>query len=164
MAHLSPGNDIEQVCAGLAKAWEFLCGEERGFAQVMTAKAALVFTEFSYFMPIKMTADQRTGGMGVLIERPDARDVAAHMFGAETSCLQEADLHDACAEVCNLFSDCVALHISGSSDTHMGLPFLASQAVYDQIAAQSTVEAVYVSRSPNAQLYVVEYHIFSQPH
>jgi hypothetical protein len=164
MAHLSSGYDIKQVCAGLAKAWEFLSGEERGFAQAITRKAALAFTEFSYFMPIKMTADQRTGGMGVLIERPDARGVAAHMFGTEIACLQEADLHDACAEVCNLFSDCVALHISGNSDIHMGLPFLASQAVYDQIAAQSTVEAVYVSRSRNAQLYVVEYHIFSQPH
>jgi hypothetical protein len=163
MTHLSPGYDIEQVCAGLAKAWEFLCGKERDFALSVSHKAVLAYAEFSYFMPLKMPAEQRIGGIGVLIERPDASDVAAHMFGADASCLQEADLHDACAEVCNLFSDCVALHISGNADINMDLPFLASPAAYDQIAAQSSVTAVYVSRSPNAQLYVVEYYIFSQP-
>lgn len=164
MTHLSLEHDIAQVCVGLTKAWEFLCGEARGFDAYMTHKTALAFSEFSYFMPIKLSTDQRTGGIGVLIQRPDALDVAAHMFGKEVSCLQDADLHDACAEVCNLFFDCVALHISGNSDIHMGLPFLASQVVYDQIVEQSTVAAVYVSSSPTAQLYVVEYHLFSQPH
>jgi len=164
MTDLSPWNDVEQVCAGLGKAWGFLCGEERAFALTANHNTELVFTEFSYFMPLKVSAEQRTGGMGVLIQRPDARDVAAHMFGADASLLQEADLHDACAEVCNLFSDCVALHMSGNSDVTLDLPFLASQADYDQIAAQSTVTAVYVSSSRSAQLFVVEYHIFSQPH
>lgn len=164
MTDLSPWNDIEQVCAGLTKAWGFLCGDERAFTLTMSHKTSLAFTEFSYFMPLKVSAEQRTGGMGVLIQRPDACDVAAHMFGTEASQLQEADLHDACAEVCNLFSDCVALHMSGNSDVTLDLPFLASQAVYEHIASHSTVAAVYASSSLSTQLFVVEYHIFSQPH
>ncbi|WP_180127078.1 hypothetical protein [Rhodoferax sp. BLA1] len=164
MPRLYPCNNVEQVCAGLTKAWEFLSGQERSFALCETQEAALGFTEFSYFMPLKLSQDHRTGGIGVLIERPDALGVAAHMFGVDTACLQDADLHDACAEICNLFSDCVALHISDSSDIHMGLPFLASPTDYAQIAACSSVASVYVSNTDNAQLYVVEYHIFSQPH
>lgn len=159
-----PCNNIQQVCAGLTKAWEFLSGQERGFVLCEIQQAALGFTEFSYFMPLRLSPDQRTGGIGVLIERPDALGVAAHMFGVDAACLQDADLHDACAEVCNLFSDCVALHVSDSSDIHMGLPFLASQADYEQIATGSTIASVYVSNNDNAQLFVVEYHIFSQPH
>jgi hypothetical protein len=164
MAGPSSFNNFEQVCAGLMKAWEFLSGTERFFTVCEPQQAALGFAEFSYFMPLKLSADQCAGGIGVLIERPDALGVAAHMFGVEAACLQDADLHDACAEVCNLFSGCVALQINSAVGIEMGLPFLASQGEYQQIAANSTLAAVYVSKSHSAQLYVVQYHLFSQPH
>lgn len=164
MTHVSPCHDIKQVCTGLTKAWKFLCGEERSFALSTSCRVVPPLTEFSYFMQIKVSEDRRTCGMGVLIERPDAVNVASHMFGVAAACLKESDLHDACAEVCNLFSGCVALHISDNAGLQMGLPFLVSRTDYEQIAARSTVASVYVSKAPNVQLYVVEYHIFSQPY
>jgi len=164
MTYSTSGYEIAQVCVGLAKAWKFLSGEERGFAPCKSCSTSPTLTEFSYFMPLRVSADQRTGGLGVLIQRPDALDVATHMFGAEAACLQEPDLHDACAEVCNVLSGCLAQHIRAYSDIHLGLPFRASQAAYQQISTNSTIAAVYVSSAHNTQLYVVEYHIFSQPH
>lgn len=74
-----PCNNIQQVCAGLTKAWEFLSGQERGFVLCEIQQAALGFTEFSYFMPLRLSPDQRTGGIGVLIERLDALGVATNM-------------------------------------------------------------------------------------
>jgi len=148
---------------GLGKAWEFLGGAERNFEFSLEQKTALAFTEYSYFMPLEVAQENRTGGIGVLIQRADAVAVATHMFGLPEDELQEADLKDACSEVCNVFSDSIALHISGSSDVSIGLPFLATQAEYDKIATESTALAVYVSPTPHAQLFVVVYHFFSQP-
>lgn len=164
MSDATPRYNVEEVCAGLARAWAFLRGEERVFALGADLKQPPVLTEFSYFMPLKHSDDHRVSGLGVLIQRPDAMEVAAHMFGMNIDQLQEADLHDACAEVCNLFSGCMALHINASVSTQMGLPFRASSAMYQQIAADSTVAAVFVSSTANAQLHVVEYDIFNQPH
>jgi hypothetical protein len=163
MINLATEHEIEKVCAGLSRAWHFLSGAERQFMFSMEQQVALACAEFSYFMPMEV-AHQQAGGIGVLMQRSDAQTIAAHMFGADASALAEPDLHDACAEACNVFSDCVALHIGGHSDVHIGLPFLAGPAEYAQIASQSIPAAIYSGCSLHAPLYVVVYHFFSQPH
>lgn len=163
MISLASAHEIEKVCASLSRAWHFLSGAERQFMFHIEQQVALACAEFSYFMPVEV-ADKRTGGIGVLMQRSDAQAIAAHMFGSDASALAETDLHDACAEACNVFSDCVALHIGGNSDVHIGLPFLAGPAEYAQIASESIPAAIYSGCSLQPPLYVVVYQFFSHAH
>jgi len=155
--------DIQAIAAGLAKAWLFLSGSERLFIPTMDHATTVSFSEFSYFMPLQFAEPHRTGGIGVLVDPADARAVATHMFGLPVEALASADLHDACAEVCNLFSDSIAMHIGGNADVQIGLPFLADLPVYSAITLASTVIALYAGASQEATTLVVVYHPFSQP-
>ena len=99
-----------------------------------------------------------------MMQRSRALDAAGHMFGLEPLALQEADLQDACAEVCNVFSDCIALHLAGNADVHMGLPCRADQAQYEALLTTATVAGVYQDVTPHPQLHVVVYYFSSPPH
>ncbi|MBT0570154.1 hypothetical protein KIK84_07445 [Curvibacter sp. CHRR-16] len=150
---------VELVRASLGQSWQFLAGESRGFDYTSAEGRALDYTEFSYFMPLDVAAENRTAGVAVLIERPDALAVAAHMFGQAPDTLPEADLRDACSEVCNVLSDSIALHISGDADMTIGLPFAVSASEFAHITTRSTASAIYCSHTPLARLQVIVFHI-----
>jgi L-lactate utilization protein LutC len=151
------------VSAKLSQAWQFLSGEQRSFIFLERHEDQQAFAEFSFFMPMEVKAEDRTGGVAVLIPREDALRVAAYMFAVEPSEVQEADLKDACAEVCNVFSDCIVMHVSGSEDVSIGLPAMADLNCFVQISKDSAVSAVYKSNIELGNLVVVVYDVLRQP-
>nr|WP_315463201.1 hypothetical protein [uncultured Rhodoferax sp.] len=162
--NLASPQDIELVCTGLDRAWRFLSGTERTFVFSPELEPVPALTEYCYFMPLQVRAEKRRICIGVFLQRSDALAVAAHMFGTEIAALQDADLHDACAEACNVLSDCMALHIGGSEDVHIELPFLAGPAEYAQIASECTPTALYIGGSSHPPLCIVVYQSSRQTH
>ena len=153
---------VGRISECLASAWQFLSGQERVFDGYLAYKQLLRYADYSCFMPLHVDGQGETGGVGVLLPRHDALSVAAHMFGAKVAQLQDGDLVDASNEVCNLFSDCVALHVSGDSDVRIGLPTRVDAARYQTIADSSQATAVYRSGDGPHCLYVVVYDILRQ--
>jgi hypothetical protein len=98
----------------------------------------------------------------VVVDRADAVAIAVHMFGLEPHELGDAELQDACAEVCNIFSDSIALHIGGVSDVQIGLPFHAAAPDYAQISDSSEVIALYQGVAPDAASHVLVYTPFNR--
>lgn len=152
-----------EVALSLEKAWQFLSGERAMFDVLVEMPACPTFADFSVFMPLAVDAGARTAGVGVLIQREDATIVASHMFGIPKDDIQEADLRDACAEVCNVFSGCVAPNIGHTSSICIGLPTLASSADFDEISKGSVITLTYRCDQQIKRLFVLVYGVFLAP-
>ncbi len=163
MTDSTPTKRIPQVYAQLSKTWEFLAGESREFEWVHTDDVAPQCADFNYFMAMHIFPDGRTGGVGVLVTREDAQRVAAHMFGAPPDTLPEADLQDACSEVCNVFSEAISTIMTGNDSVKMELPFRALAPEYEMITQKSTVAALFHSCREATHLYILIYDVFVEP-
>lgn len=155
-------HQAEDVRAQLSRAWEFLSGEARNFRHMTLKPDVLQFAEFSFFLPLTDADLSRSGGVGVLVQREDAARVATHMFGVARGQVTEADLRDACAEVCNVLSDCMAPLFSEGHGVLVGLPLAASSAEYGTIAEHSVARAIYQGRAGPHRVRVVLYDSRSQ--
>ena len=154
--------EIEAVATRLSQAWQFLSGERRDFELIEQKRYLHNLQEFSFFMPMEVKTEARTGGLAVLIPREDAVRVAAYMFAVSPDEVQEADLKDACAEVCNVFSDCIVMHVSGNEDVSVGLPCMADNQ-FITISKNSVIAAIYQSNIELGNLVVVVYDVLRQP-
>lgn len=148
---------ISQVRSKLERAWHFLSGQTREFSYLGRDAEPLKFTDFSFFMPLTSQDRSRCGGVGVLLGRADATAVAAHMFGVQPDAVKDADLRDACSEVCNVLCDCVASQFDDGTPVGLGFPSLASAEQYATIAAQSQVRAVFQASFAQQHVFVVLY-------
>lgn len=163
MADLDGPVEIAHVQSSLSRAWRFLSGERRTFEYRRGAIDALRFAEFSFFMPLTVARQTQRSGVGVLIQRGDATHVAAYMFGVARDQVEDADRRDACAEVCNVFSDCIATHFGAEQDVKLGLPQCASTTEYANIAENSVTRAVYQGCAGAHSLSIVLYDSLSLP-
>ncbi len=163
MAEREGSVEIALVERKLSRAWAFLSGEERAFHHTLGPNDSLRFAEFSFFMPMTLPRETRHGGVGVLIQHGDAIRVAANMFGVERQHIQEADLRDACAEVCNVFADCIATHFGAGQAVKIGLPRAASPTEYAHIAENSVTRVVYQACAGPHSLLIVLYDSLSVP-
>jgi hypothetical protein len=154
--------EFKSVATKLSQAWQFLSGEERNFELNERMQSLQSLHEFSFFMPLEVKAEGRTGGVAVLIPRKDAVNVAAYMFAVNPEEVQEADLKDACAEVCNVFSDCIVMHVSGNEDVSIGLPCMADHH-FLTISKNSAIAAIYQSNIGLGNLVVIVYDVLRQP-
>jgi hypothetical protein len=157
MDTLNLEHEIPAVESRLSNAWEFLSGESRVFKHLTSWANLLRFTEFSFHMPMAGSQPNARGGVGVLIETPDAITVAANMFGVPRQQVQQADLRDACAEVCNVFADCVAPHFKADPPVSVGLPRLANPLAYAKVADNTVIRVVYRGCAGDNTLFVVLY-------
>ena len=154
--------EVESVATKLSQAWQFLSGEQRNF-ELMEKQCFLHnLQEFSFYMPMEVKTEGRTGGLAVLIPRDDAIRVAAYMFDVNPEELQEPDLKDACAEVCNVFSDCIVMHVSGTEDVSVGLPCMVDNQ-FVSVSKNSVITAIYQSNIKLGNLVIVVYDVLYQP-
>ena len=163
MSDLACSPEIAHVQSSLSRAWRFLSGERRTFAYMPGSAGALPFAEFSYVMPLTIAAEARRGSVGVLMQRGDATQVASYMLGVPRDQVDDDDLHDACAEVCNVLSDCVASHFGLEQDVKMGLPLGTSATDYANFAENGVCTAVYEGCTGAHSLLIVLYDSLSSP-
>ncbi len=163
MPSLDHAPEIAAVEKKLSAAWEFLSGESRPFHCLPSSTDALEFAEFSFFMPLNLAKESRQGGVAVLMQHGDAVRVAANMFGVARREVQPADLGDACAEVCNVFSDCLVQHFGAGQDVKIGLPRPASPTEYARIVENSVVRAIYQGCAGALSLLIVLYETLRSP-
>ncbi len=147
----------------LAKAWEFLSGEQRSFQCLADAASVADSADFSFFMPLGLANDSRQGGVAVLMQRGDAMQVAANMFGVAQPEVSVADLGDACAEVCNVLSDCLMQHFAAGQDVKIGLPRAAGPLELARLAEKSVVQVMYQGRAGALSLLIVLYDGLRSP-
>lgn len=150
------------VATRLAREWELLSGEPRVFDVVLDPSSAPPYAEFSYLMPLTIFATKTICGLGVLIQRNDALTLAANMFGVLPYEIPDEDLKDACSEVCNVFSDCIAMHLSGNEDVSIGLPLMLEAQNYEKIYRDSVVTEIYQSCVNSTHLLVVVFDSLCQ--
>jgi hypothetical protein len=155
--------DIAHVQSGLSRAWRFLSGERRAFVFSSGLGVVPPLAEFSFFMPLTIAAQDGRGAVGVLIQRSDAIRVAAHMFGVPRDQVDDADLRDACAEVCNVFADCAAAHFGSEHDVKLGLPQYADAAAYAIIEKSSIPKGVYLGGTGAHSVSIVLYDSLTLP-
>ena len=156
----------QAVALSLSKAWQFLSGETGEFDVLIdwtSNPTNPTFAEFSVFMPLTVDAESRTAGVGVLIQREDATIVASHMFGLTKDEVNEDDLRDACAEVCNVISGCITPQVSASNDIKIGLPSLVCASEFEQISQGSVLILTYMSGLRIKRLFVLIYGVFLSP-
>jgi len=153
----------QAVALSLSRAWQFLSGESGTFDVLVDWTLNPSFAEFSVFMPLTVNAESRTAGVGVLIQREDATIVASHMFGLNNDEVNEDDLRDACAEVCNVFSGCVTPQVSLTSEIQIGLPQLATATDFEQISKGSVLTLNYMCGKEIKRLFVLIYGVFLVP-
>ena len=163
MADLDCSVEIAHVQSSLSRAWRFLSGERRVFEYRPAVGDAPRFADFSFFMPLTIATRTRQGGVGVLMQRGDATQVASYMFGAARDQVDDADLHDACAEVCNVLSDCVAMHFGAEHAVKLGLPQCASATETENIVENNVATAVYQGCTGAHRLWIVLYDSLSLP-
>lgn len=157
MSDLTYSVEVACVQSSLSRAWWFLGGERRTFDYTPGPVGVLPFAEFSHFMPLSIANQTQHGGVGVFMQRGDATQVAAYMFGVPHDQVDEDDLRDACAEVCNVLSDCVTLQFGVEQDVKMGLPLCASATNYAFIAEKSVSRAVYQGSTGARSVLIVLY-------
>jgi hypothetical protein len=147
------------VTARLSQAWEFLSGQKREFELTEYGTEALAYAEFSFFMSLAKEQSSSMGGVGVLIQAEDGFLVARHMFGMQQDEVTANDVRDACAEVCNLFADCVAKEFGPNLTASFSLPCRASAEEFAMIPKNSRARSVYRGRAGNHILAIVLYDI-----
>jgi hypothetical protein len=161
MGLLARSVETAKVAACLSTGWEFLSGERNSFALLGQTLLQGCEAEFSYFMPLAANASTAVGAVGVFIERPTARAVAANMFGEPPDRLHIDSLSDACAEACNVLAACVVLNITDHINITPGLPFRADALVYGQICRTCAPVATYKCHTVGGPLLVIAYEMFS---
>ena len=161
MGLLAQSVETAKVAACLSTGWEFLSGERLSFALLEWNFPAARESEFRYFMPLAAQASTVAGGVGVFIERPTARAVAANMFGEPPEQLHVDSLGDACAEACNVLAACIMLNITDHINVTLGLPFRADRLVYEQICSTCAPVAAYQCHTQGGQVIVIAYELFS---
>jgi hypothetical protein len=161
MDTLAIPTEVTRIAACLATGWEFLSGERHVFEVVTDAAPEVTHAEFSYFMPLAAHDSQETGGVGVFIQRGDARVVAANMFGEPSHDIQPSNLSDACAEACNVLAECLTLNITKQANITIGLPFRADDLAYAEIRRNCAPVAIYQCNTHTGQLFVIAYEIYN---
>ena len=145
MSILPPSKNSLSAAAKLQQAWRFLSGEIKEFELATDQAVPPPYAEFCFFIAFTLGARDAPCGIGVLINRPSALRVAAHMFGTDQSTLSDDDLEDASAEVCNVFSESVARYFRNTDKVSIGLPHRVQAPSYDEICQNSTVFQVFQS-------------------
>lgn len=163
MAESDCPNDIEKVAHSLSKAWEFLSGEVRMFQRVPQSHDELPVADFSFYIPLRLVDASRSGGVGVLIQQSDAIRVATNMFGVARQEIEHDDLRDACAEVCNVFTYCMATHFGAGQQVEIGLPREAGPAQYQTFAESCVTRGVFEGCDGARRLLVVLYDSLQLP-
>lgn len=143
------------ISAKLSHAWELLSGEKRPFQLGPDQENPPPFAEFSYVIPMTVEKDDSTFAVGILIQRDDALTVASAMFGTARADVPDADLRDACSEVCNIFSDCISRNMYQSDKVKVGLPFGLDEFNYKKIFEASGSGDIYQSNWNTQSLAVV---------
>lgn len=159
MCVLAQSVDVAKVTACLSTGWEFLSGECRAFEHVPDVPPPLGGAEFCYFLPLAVPGAATAGGVGVFIERSDARTIAANMFGEPSHEIHASKLNDACAEACNVLAECVTLNITSQANVSIGLPFRADNLVFAQIFTTCVPVAIYRGNTRAGPLFVIAYEI-----
>lgn len=129
----------------MSHAWKLLSGEKRTFFLLPDQEAPPSFAEFTHVIPMTLVKDTSIFTVGILIQRDDALTVASSMFGRSREEIPDADLGDACSEVCNIFSDCISRNFYPSDRFKVGLPFGLDEFNYRRIFEAAGSGAVYQS-------------------
>ena len=158
MLFIYPPAEIEKVSSRLTAAWLFLSGQTRTF-ECLTEKTPelLKHAEFTFYLPFTIQGSNRSGGIGVLIGREDAIQVAQHMFGTSREEVTQADLLDACSEACNVCAESIATHFGPSHVVSVGVPQFASANEYQAAAQSSLARAIYRGAVGDQVIYAVLY-------
>lgn len=151
MAHTA-----QRISEHLMSTWQFLSGEARPFSP-WPVEAAPPYLAHGFYLPIDIQGTGTHCGVAVLLCHDDALAAATHMLGLAPADLSEADVNDACSEVCNVLSASAFPELSESNHLSIGLPVALDAAAYADTHRSSRLAAAYQSQHAGKALYVMVY-------
>lgn len=155
--------DPQVISATLAKSWKFLSGEDREF-KALDSITPPEYQEHTYYLPVEVEDAGKRYAVSVLLHRSDATVVASFMFGMEPSELSEADLQDACGEICNVMSSRHLLKLSNEARITLGMPKYLHKQTYLETITQGQLEAAYQSTLGDRTVYVLVCDLTASTH
>lgn len=155
--------DPQVISATLAKSWKFLSGEDREF-KALDSITPPEYQEHTYYLPVEVEDAGKRYAVSVLLHRSDATVVASFMFGMEPSKLSEADLQDACGEICNVMSSRHLLKLSNEARITLGMPKYLHKQTYLETITQGQLEAAYQSTLGDRTVYVLVCDLTASTH
>lgn len=148
----------------LGAAWTFLTGERRCFRFFeATALRDIQGIDRRIVLPMALHHAHHLAATALLIDRDDAEQLAASMFGIARAELSEADVADACAEACNVLSTAIVEYLSATDQVDIGLPEAMEEARYQTMLGASGIRAYSEGSSEHHQLTLVVFDPLKEP-
>lgn len=145
----------ESLASRLEPAWAFLSGSTRHFVQTPPPAPRPGETEHTVVLPVKLLEGERLIAVGVMIDDAEAVAVARFMFGQSDGQVNQADLHDACLEACNVLASSVIAGCENPSVIDIGLPLEVSAQKYADLQQHAIARVSLVSEAQGERRIVV---------
>lgn len=140
--------------AKLEDAWAALGGRACRFTR-LAEPPALMPGDALYILPISNSGGAPAAAVMLLLGPNDAHELAGAMFGQHADALSPADLQDAGAELCNIFSGCLIDCLGDSSHSELGLPLSLSPWRYPSLLKQGVRQTFQCLSEPDRRLAVL---------
>jgi hypothetical protein len=115
------GNELIEVELKINKAWSMLSGRELDFKKIEgTIQPDPDGLHFA--IPIKFSPEDAIAAVALEISKSHAYNLSAFMFDLGLDELTEAEVTDACGEMCNVFSACVSNSFTNHKEGSLGVP------------------------------------------
>jgi hypothetical protein len=150
--------DPAEVEARLTDAWVFLSGRARHFARFVAAPEPESIPGAKHLLMAATRATQVTlVGVGLVLRRQDAVEIAAAMFALPADELSDEDIDDASREACNIMSGCLTPTLSQGGEVDFERPREVPAAGYCAMLGSSQVLACYESRDCDGRVTVTAF-------
>lgn len=138
----------------LSRTWQLLAGMALHFVPT-TITADQLTAQRYYLVSLRPCASDQRGGVGLVLSEVDARQLTATMFAMTESELTEADIGDACGELCNVIAGGVGPYFSHHETIDLGLPSSLRSDQFQRIFGASAIDGVFEAMHEGRRILVV---------
>lgn len=139
----------------LARVWRFFRGQHRAFEPVVFERSAASSLDVRHSLNLELDHGRLGLAVVLLLSRSDALSVASFMFDLPPEQVSEADLTDACNELCNVLADRELLGLAKNQPLDLGRAQRLSEAEYLEMLARCRLRHSYQSREIERPVYVL---------
>jgi hypothetical protein len=152
-----------EVESRLADAWVFLSGRTRDFAR-FAFPADPCFPPGGRHLLMRATRARRDQpvGVGVVLDRQDAVQIASAMFAVPAEELSEEDINDASREACNVMSGCLTQTLSAGLRLDFDCPLELAATGYSTMWHTSRVMVSFEGRGRDSRVTVTAFDPLSE--
>lgn len=143
---------LETLAAALSSSWEQLTGQPLCFERIPAPVPPLAAQRY-YLLRLEIRHEAHC--VGLALSEQNARQLAATLFQSPEDELSDADITDACSEMCNIIAGEIKRELQALCDVGMGLPSCISPSGFKQLCQNSELEEAFTATHDNEQITVL---------